>query len=256
MDLIQILILSFIEGFTEFLPISSTGHLILATRLLHISPTEFTKSFEIFIQLGAILSIVWLYLRTLFSKKELWLPLFAAFIPTAGIGFFVYPLVKSVFLESTKITLVSLLIGGIFIILIEKYYKFKGNVDDLGKITFKQAFLIGLVQSISIIPGVSRAAATIFGGLFNGLSRKVAVEFSFLLAVPTMFAATALDLYKSRSELSGANYYQLGIGFVLSFLFALISVKFLLKYIQKNSFIPFGVYRIILSVLFFLLLSL
>ncbi len=252
MDALQVVFLSVIEGVTEFLPVSSTGHLILATKLLGITPTSFTKSFEIAIQLGAIASVVFLYAKSLIINKKLILVTLTAFFPTAVIGFLAYPLVKEVFLESTTITLASLFIGGLALIIIEKLCKYRDYPTSINKIGFKQAFAIGLVQSISIIPGVSRAAATIFGGLFAGLTRQAAVEFSFLLAIPTMLAATALDLYKSAGQFSQANFLQLTLGFVVSFFVALVSVKFLLAFIKKNNFVAFGVYRIILSLLFLL----
>ncbi len=254
MNLIQTIILSIVEGITEFLPISSTGHLILVSKLLSINPTNFTKSFEIAIQLGAIASVAVLYAQKILTNKKLIPILLVAFIPTGIVGIIAYPLIKKVFLESTTITLVSLFIGGIAIILIEKFYKPKNLTKSVTEITYKNAFLIGLAQSISVIPGVSRAAATIFGGIFVHLTREAAIEFSFLLAVPTMLAATALDIVKSRSEFSSADFMQIGLGFVVSFLVALAAVKFLIKFIKQNDFTSFGVYRIIIALLGFLFL--
>ena len=203
MNFLHVLILSIVEGLTEFLPISSTGHLILTSKLLDIQPTSFVKTFEIVIQLGAIMAIVVLYFKKLVTSLDLLKKLFVAFLPTVVIGFVLYPFIKSFLLGSSSVTLWALFLGGIVLILLEKFLP---NLhiphSDLREPTYKQAFLIGIFQSFSIIPGVSRAAATIMGGLLTGLNREMAVEFSFLLAVPTMFAATIFDIYKSRQTIT------------------------------------------------------
>jgi undecaprenyl-diphosphatase len=253
MDIFQTIVLSIVEGITEFLPISSTGHLILASNALRIPQTEFLKSFEIAIQLGAILAVVILYWKTLLMKRKLWLVLLFSFIPTAILGFLFYDFIKLVLLENTTVTLISLFVGGVVLIVLEKFYSANGkdsHIDDLEKLTLPKAIGIGLAQSLSMIPGVSRAAATIFGGLFSGLSRKAAVEFSFLLAIPTMTAATGLDLLKSGFLFNQNEWMILSIGFAGAFITALFAVKFFLKYIQNHTFIAFGVYRIILALLF------
>lgn len=253
MDLLQTLILSVIEGITEFLPISSTGHLILASHLLQIPPTEFAKSFDIAIQLGAILAVVVLYWKTLLTKRKLWAPIISAFIPTAILGFLFYGFIKRVLLDNTMITLLALFIGGITLIALEKLYKPKdGHVDDLEKLPIPKAIAIGFAQSLSMIPGVSRAAATIFGGMFSGLSRKAAVEFSFLLAIPTMAAATGLDLMKNGYAFTGNEWTMLAIGFIGAFITAYFTIKYFLKYIQNHTFVAFGIYRIVLALLFWL----
>jgi len=250
------LILSFIEGVTEFLPISSTGHLILTSNLLRISQTDFVKDFEIIIQLGAIFAVVFLYWKTLTTNIKAWKRIAIAFIPTAIIGFVLYRIVKSFLLGNTYITLAALLIGGIILIVLELMYKEKEHhVDKIEEISYKNAFLIGVVQSLAIIPGVSRSAATVIGALFLGTKRKTAVEFSFLLAIPTMFAASGLDILKSDFiSYSSQQYIALSIGFLGSFVFAILAIKFLLDFIKKHTFIPFGVYRIILAILFWLLI--
>lgn len=254
MSLLQVLILSIVEGFTEFLPISSTGHLILSSKLLGITPTELTKSFEIAIQLGAIFSVIALFTRSHLVNPKILPKILVSFVPTAAIGFLLYPIVKGVFLESEIITLLALFVGGVVIILFEKTHKEgKTSHSEISDLAYSKVFLIGLVQSVSIIPGVSRAAATIFGGLFLGLSRKSAVEYSFLLAVPTMFAATALDLYKSASSFGQTEITSLVVGFVASFAVAVLSIKFLLGFVKRNNFIGFGIYRILLSIIYFLL---
>lgn len=254
MDLIQAIILSVVEGFTEFLPISSTGHLILASDLLKIPQTNFVKTFEISIQLGAILAIVFLYWKTLTTNFNLWKKIIVAFIPSAGLGFILYPFIKNILIGNSLVVLVALFLGGVALIVLEKFHKEKGGSYKLEELSYKNALIIGLFQSISMIPGVSRAAATIVGGMIIGLDRKKAVEFSFLLAIPTMFAATVLDIFKSGFTLTQNELFILGVGFLGAFVTAVVAVKFLLSFVQKNTFIPFALYRIILSLLFFLVL--
>ncbi|MBI2032320.1 MAG: undecaprenyl-diphosphatase UppP [Candidatus Levybacteria bacterium] len=252
MDLIQALILSVVEGLTEFLPISSTGHLILTSDILNIEQTNFIKSFEIYIQLGAILAVVFLYFKKL-KKKEVILPTLAAFIPTAIVGLLFYPLIKNVLIGNSLITVAALFWGGILIILVELFYKEKDHhLDDIENIPLKKAILIGIFQSVSVIPGVSRAAATIIGARLTGMKRVSSAEFSFILALPTMLAATGLDLVKSDFSFSSNELFLLATGFLGSFVVALLAMKFLIDYIQKHSFILFGVYRIILAILFWI----
>lgn len=253
MELSHAVLLSVVEGLTEFLPVSSTGHMILVSHLLGISSNEFVKNFEIIIQLGAILAVVFLYWRKLLERKDLWLKLLAGFIPTAIIGKFFYPLVKDVLLENSMITLLSLFIGGIVLILIEKMQQRTDGFEKVENVTYKQAIIIGLFQSIAIIPGVSRAAATIVGGLLLGGHRKAAVEFSFLLAVPTVLAATLYDLYKSDISTSQSELLVLGVGMVISFIVAILSIRFLLRILQTHTFVSFGIYRILLALIYFLL---
>lgn len=254
MDFIHALILSAVEGITEFLPISSTGHLILASKILGIPETEFVKSFEIFIQLGAILAVVIVYFKQYSTRIKAWKNIVLAFIPTAIIGLIFYKIVKDVLLGNVLITLIALFLGGIVLLFVDKLIPSKGQkVDSIEQITPKNALLIGLFQSISIIPGVSRAAATIIGGLYLGLSKETAVEFSFLLAVPTMLAATGLDLVKSHFHFSGSEWVVLLVGFLGSFLSALVVIRWFIKYVKGHSFFAFGVYRIILSAIYFLL---
>ncbi len=255
-NLLQALIFGIVEGITEFLPISSTGHLMLTAGALDLSQTEFLKTFEIAIQLGAILSVIVLYWRSLLVNFEIFKRVVAAFIPTAALGLLFYKIIKQFLMGSNAIVLWSMFIGGICLIVFELLHKEKDDaVDDLSVIPYRTSFLIGLFQSIAMIPGVSRSAATIVGGLILGLRRKAIVEFSFLLAIPTMLAATGLDLVKNVSGFSMAQIGSLAIGFVLSFVFAMLSVKFLLSFIQRHTFIGFGVYRIALSVLFWIYLS-
>jgi len=254
MNLIHTIILSIIEGITEFLPISSTGHMVLTSKLLNITQTDFVKSFEIIIQLGAILAVVFLYWKTISKNIDVWKKIITAFIPTGIIGFILYKFIKSVLLGNPAITVYALLIGGVLLILLEKIYKEKEHhADKVEKITYKNAFLIGLFQSVSIIPGVSRSAATIIPALLLGTKRKTAVEFSFLLAIPTMLAATSLDIIKSNFSFTMPEYFILAVGLIISFLVALFAVKFLLDFIKKHTFVPFGIYRIILAIVFWLI---
>ncbi len=255
MNIFQALIISLVEGVTEFLPISSTAHQVLISNILNITQTGFVKNFEIIIQLGAILAVVVLYWRKFLVDMKLLKNLFVALVPALGVGFFFFSFIKNVLIGNYVVSLIALIAGGIALIAVEKYFeKRKKETFDINKLTYKDSFIIGVFQSISVVPGVSRAAATIIGGMFTGLTRESATEFSFLLAVPTMAAATALDIFKSRSELMGANFTLLTIGFIGAFVFALLTIKFLIGYVKKHSFIPFGVYRIVFAILYWVLI--
>src|SRR5664280_561717 len=225
MSIIETVVLSIIEGLTEFLPISSTGHMILASSIMNIPEDAFVKTFEISIQIGAIFAIVLMYARRFLQGISIYLKLAVAFIPTGIIVFLAYPYIKTYLFNPIVVT-ISLILGGIILILIDK--KVIGQQSKtavLENISYKNAFFIGLIQSISMIPGVSRAAATIVGGIFNGLDKKQAIEFSFLLAVPTMFAATGYDLYKTSIAFTGHELFLLGLGLIIAFITAWIAVK-------------------------------
>jgi len=253
MDLFHSVILGIVQGITEFLPISSTGHLILAEKILNLGQGEFLKSFDIIIQLGSILAVVVLYWRQLFTRWEIMKRILVAFIPTGILGLVFYKIVKAYLLGSSIVVLWSLLLGGVLLIIFELWYKEKPAAhEDLASISYGQAATIGLFQSIAMIPGVSRSAATILGGLILGLKRRTIVEFSFLLAVPTMLAATGLDLIKSAGQFSLQQWDFLSVGFAVSFIVALAAIKFLLSFIKKYTFISFGLYRIAVAVLFYL----
>lgn len=253
MTLLDSIILGAIEGFTEFLPVSSTGHLILASGLLGLPASEFLKSFQIAVQLGAIAAVVVLYWRS-FLQIELLKKLFVAFLPTGLVGFLVYPFAKGFLLGNPYVVVVSLFVGGILLILFELWHKEREDgPEDSAGISYPKALLVGLFQSIAIIPGVSRSAATILGGLLVGLRRTAIVEFSFLLAVPTMLAATGYDLLKSADEFASFDFGAMAVGFVVAFLVALVSMRFLLAIVRKHTFIPFGIYRIVVAILFFLI---
>lgn len=250
MNIFQVIILSIIEGVTEFLPISSTGHLILASNLLKIPQNEFVKSFEIIIQLGAILSVVAIYSQTLRKNTKLWKTLLVAFLPSGIFGFTLYKLIKHYLIGNSFVVIISLLIGGVILILFEKYFSHKKKIGTVEHLSIRDAIVIGLFQTISMIPGVSRAAATIIGGMVVGFDRKTAVEFSFLLAIPTMAAATGLDLLKSGFSFTGQEFLLLGIGFIGAFITAWLAVKYFLRYVQNHTMAPFGWYRIIVAFLF------
>jgi len=253
MTILDSIILGIVEGVTEFLPVSSTGHLILTGELLGLPATEFLKSFEIAIQLGAIMAVVVLYWRS-FLDVGIVKRVLAAFVPTAIIGLLLHDLAKQYLLGNAMVVLVALAVGGVALIIFELLHKEKeGAMQDVRSITYAQAVVVGIFQAVAIIPGVSRSAATIVGGLVMGVGRVAIVEFSFLLAVPVMAAATALDLLKSAGTFSSADFTNLGVGFVVSFVVALLSIRFLLQYVRKHTFIPFGIYRILAALAFFLL---
>jgi undecaprenyl-diphosphatase len=249
----QAVIFGVVEGLTEFLPVSSTGHLILTAHLLGLEQTEFMKSFEIAIQLGAILAVVLLYWRSFLVKMEIFTRVIVAFIPTAFMGFFLYKIIKKFLLSNEPLILLSLFLGGIILILFERWHRVKSNaLDDLSKIPFFKCLLVGAVQSLAVIPGVSRAGATIIGGLTSGFTRKSIVEFSFLLAVPTILAATVLDLAKNGTEFANADWSMLLLGGAVSFTVALLSIRFFIHHVQNHGFTAFGIYRIFLAVIFWI----
>lgn len=254
MTLFDAFILGVVEGLSEFLPVSSTGHLILVSELLGLQQTDGHKVFEVVIQLGAMLAVLFVYCRKLLEKPELLKTLLIAFIPTGTIGFILYSQVKSLFVPG----LVSymLILGGIGFILIEYFLQKRAvSVDDINDITVRQALIIGLVQCLAMVPGVSRSGATIMGGLLCGFNRKVAAEFSFLLALPTMLAATVYDVYKNYTLFKLDDLQGMAMGFVVSFVFAVISIRWLLQFVTRHTFVSFGVYRIIIGALFLLFVT-
>jgi undecaprenyl-diphosphatase len=251
MNIFQAFILSLVEGITEFLPISSTGHMILASELLGVEQNEFAKSFEIIIQFGAILSVVFLYFQRILRNRKFWPQIIAAFIPTGVIGFLGYKLIKTFLLGNSWVVVASLFFGGLLMLLLENYFeKQQSEKKDLEAMTLTDALMVGTFQNFAVIPGVSRSMSTIFAGLWRGLNRKAAVEFSFILAIPTMAAATGYDLLKSGMNFSGQEFQLLAVGFVGAFLSAFAAVKYFLKFVEKHSFRGFAYYRIILAILF------
>lgn len=255
MNYFDAIILGVVEGLTEFLPVSSTGHLILTADLLGLSVTPFLTFFEIVVQLGAILAVVTLYGKKFLLDWSMNKKLLAALLPSVIVGTLLYSFIKSLFASSLTVV-VSLFVGGILILVIESLLAKRGEgyvtVQEVDSVSMRQAFYIGLFQVLSVIPGVSRAGATIMGGLILGLRRKAIVEFSFLLAVPTMIAATAKDFYESEGVLLEANHTLLILGFLTAYAVALLAMKLFLRYVQTNTFRPFGWYRIIVAILFFI----
>jgi undecaprenyl-diphosphatase len=255
MNIIQLIVLSIIEGLTEFLPISSTGHMILASSIMNIPEDAFVKTFEISIQIGAIMAIVLLYARRFLQGISIYLKLAVAFIPTGIIGILAYPYIITYLFNPTVVT-ISIISGGIVLILIDKKVSSQqSKTDVLESISYRNAFFIGLFQCVSMIPGVSRAAATIVGGIFNGLDKKQAIEFSFLLAIPTMFAATGYEFYKTSVKFSGHEIFLLSLGLLVVFITAWIAVKVFVRIVQNYGFKYFGYYRIIIGILFLLLVK-
>ena len=254
------IILGVVEGLTEFLPVSSTGHLILAAHALRIPETEFIKSFEIIIQLGAILAVLALYWRKLLTNWKIFSRVAVAFLPTALIGLVLYKTIKTYLLGNAAVVLWSLAIGGALLIFFELLHARKtpttsgaDTTAELESMSYGTAAFVGLFQSLAII-GPSGSAATIVGGMIAGMSRAAIVEFSFMLAVPVMAAATGLDLIKSAGSFARADLAALGVGFAAAFVAALLAVRFFIRYVQKHTFVPFGIYRIVLAALFFFFL--
>jgi len=249
MTIFDSVILGIIEGFTEFLPISSTGHLIVASQFLGIQQTSVTKAFEVIIQFAAILAVVLNYKEKFTLQKiELWKKLILAFFPIGIVGFIFSHQVKALF--SVEIVAIMFIIGGIIFLVVEKFYipNEEKLIDDVEKVSYKQALWIGIAQIFALIPGTSRAGSSIIGALLVGLSRKASAEFSFLLAVPVMCAVTGYDLLKHYHEFSDANLITLAIGFVVAFIVAYITIKLFLKFLEKFTFVAFGIYRILFGI--------
>lgn len=266
MSTFETIIIAIVEGLTEFLPVSSTGHMIIAQNLLGVESTEFVKAFTFIIQFGAILSVVVLYWKRFFKlnhtpapegasalkkflhKYNFYWKLFVAFIPAAVLGLLFNDIIDEM-LESVTVVAVTLILGGIFMLFCDKIFN-KGSENT--KLTEKRAFVIGLFQCISMIPGVSRSMATIVGGMAQKLTRKAAAEFSFFLAVPTMFAATIFKLLKIFMEPGGAEIMKENLGTLLigngvAFVVAMLAIKFFISFVTKYGFKAFGWYRIIVG---------
>lgn len=259
MSILQAIIIAIVEGITEFLPVSSTGHMIVTSSFLGIEKESFTKLFEVVIQLGAILAVVVLYYKKFFdfARWQFYIKLLVAVIPALIFGALFSSKIKGL-MESNLTVAISLLAGGIVLLFVDAVFN-RPKHDSESAITYPKAFTIGLWQVLAMVPGVSRSAASIIGGMQQGLTRKLAAEFSFYLAVPTMFAATAKDLYdwyKDKGKINAEEIKLLAIGNIVAFVVALIAIKFFITYLQKHGFKLFGWYRIIAgSILLFLVLS-
>lgn len=269
MTWIEAIILGIVEGITEYLPVSSTGHMILTSYLMGIEDDAFTKMFEICVQLGAILSVVVLYWKKFFDKSRLnfYLKLFVAVIPALALGFLFNDAIEEL-LESPMVVSAMLIVGGVILLFIDKAFKNPTVVKE-EDITMKRGFMIGLWQCLAMIPGVSRSAASIIGGMQQKLTRSVAAEFSFFLAVPTMAAATGYSMVLKNWDVNGTemkgyelmtlnsdNLLNFGIGTVVSFIVAMIAIKTFITYLQKHGFKMFGYYRIIAGIIMLFVLGL
>lgn len=255
MTYLQAIILAIIEGLTEFLPVSSTGHMIIGSSLMGIQSDAFVKMFTVAIQFGTILSVVVLYFKRFFRSLQFYFKLSVAFIPAAIFGVLFSDKIDEL-LESPMTVGIALVLGGIVLLFIDNLFK-NANQDDADKISYLTALKIGFFQCIAMIPGVSRSAATIIGGMSQRLTRKAAAEFSFFLAVPTMFAATAkkmLDFYQEGHIVSSNEWGLLLVGNVVGFIVALIAIRSFITYLTKHGFKVFGIYRIIVGGLLLILL--
>ncbi|MCE7060577.1 undecaprenyl-diphosphate phosphatase [Dyadobacter sp. CY343] len=250
MSIWQAIILAIVEGITEFLPVSSTGHMIIASSFMGISHLEFTKMFTVNIQFGAILSVLVLYWKRFFQTADFYFKLFVAFLPAAVIGFLVNDFIDAL-LENVVVVAVSLLVGGIILIFIDRI----ANDTREKPVTYWTALKIGFFQCIAMIPGVSRSASTIIGGMLQGLSRKQAAEFSFFLAVPTMAAAGGYKLLKTYDTIKAEDIQTLLIGNLVAFVVAMLAIKFFISFLTKYGFKVFGYYRIILGLILLGLLA-
>lgn len=252
MTWLDTIILSIVEGITEFLPISSTGHMIIASTLLGISENDFTKLFEVCIQLGAILSVVVLYWKKFFdiSRVDFYLKLIVAVFPALAIGFLASKKIDEL-LESPLTVTITMVVGGVVLLFIENMFK-NNNIDHEKDMPYPKAFMVGLWQVLAMIPGTSRSAATIIGGMQQGLSRRFAAEFSFFLAVPTMMAATGYKLIKAYKETpeilkDKQNLAMLGVGNIIAFVVAMIAIKTFIHFVQRQGLKMFGIYRIVVG---------
>lgn len=256
MTIIDSIILGIIEGFTEFLPISSTGHLIVASQFLGIEQNSVTNAYQVIIQFAAILAVVFNY-KDKFSieKIDLWIKVFLAFLPIGTIGYIFSDQIKTLF--SIEIVAIMFIIGGVIFLIVEKFFikEASHTTHSVEDVTLKQSMIIGFAQIFALIPGTSRAGATIIGALLVGLNRKVSAEFSFLLAIPVMCAVTAYDLLKHYHEFSDANLVTLMVGFVVSFIVAYLTIKLFMAFLERFTFVAFGIYRIVFGVLLLIIIN-
>ena len=255
MNYFEAIILAIIEGLTEYLPVSSTGHMIIASSMMGIASDEFVKMFTIAIQFGAILSVVVLYWKRFFQSIDFYLKLFVAFLPAAVIGFLLNDYIDAL-LENVIVVAFSLMIGGVVLLFVDKWFKYQENDPD--EMTYGKALAVGFFQVIAMVPGVSRSAATIIGGLTQNLTRTAAAEFSFFLAVPTMFAATAYKMLKFQKEVGFTleNIPVLLVGNAIAFVVAMVAIKGFITFLTKHGFEMFGWYRIALGAIILILYSL
>ena len=258
MSIFEAIVIAIVEGLTEYLPISSTGHMIIASTLMGNAADNFVKLFTVAIQFGAILSVVLVYFQKFLQSFRFYLLLFAAFVPTAIIGLLAKKHIDAL-LENVVVVAWSLLLGGVILLFVDRFFAANEQQEAEPKLDFKSAFLIGTIQCIAMIPGVSRSAATIIGGLSQKLTRKTAAEFSFFLAVPTMFAATLKSMYDEKELLlqsSGREWLLLLVGNAVAFIVAYLAIQSFISFLQQKGFRAFGWYRIALGAVLLLLLAL
>ena len=257
MDIVQSIIIAIVEGLTEFIPISSTGHMIITSKLLEVPDDEFTKVFTIAIQLGAILAVVVLYWKKFFDLKnwQFYIKLFVGVIPAIILGLLFSKQIDNL-LDSTTTVAVALLLGGIILIFVDKFFN-NPRIRSEKQVSFKSSFIIGIWQCLAMIPGVSRSAASIIGGMQQKLTRSAAAEFSFFLAVPTMLAATGyklLEYYKDHGGFSGEEIQILAMGNIVAFVVAILAIKFFIEFLKKHGFRIWGFYRIILGIILLIMI--
>ncbi|MEA1917696.1 MAG: undecaprenyl-diphosphatase UppP [Campylobacterota bacterium] len=252
MTIFDAVILGIVEGITEFLPVSSTAHLILVSQLLHVEQNSFMNSFNIIIQIAPIFSVMIIYRDRLIQNYELWKKLIISFIPTGAVGFLFHNQIEQFFHANSTIAL--MILTGMAFLLVEYFFKEKEHfVSDINQVSTKQAIYVGLFQVLALVPGVSRSGSTILGGVLVGLKRDVAMSFSFLLAIPTMGAASGYMLLKEYSTLSFEHSLLLAVGFIVSFIVGWIAIKSFLAIVSKYSFVPFGWYLVLAGLAFGLL---
>ena len=254
MDIFQAIIIGIIEGFTEFLPISSTGHMIVASKFMGIEESALMHAYEVIIQFAAIMAVMLLYREKItFKKVDLWMKLFVAFLPLAIVGFIFKDVIKTLFTVETVAWM--FIIGGVVFLVVEYFYKEKEHhIRDVEKVSYTQALWVGIAQIFSLVPGTSRAGATIIGGLLSGLDRKTSMEFSFLLAIPVMAAVTGYDLLKHYQDFADANWGAFIVGFITAFVVAYVTIKLFLVFIERFTFVAFGVYRIIFGIILLMII--
>ena len=252
MDIFEAIIIGVIEGFTEFLPISSTGHMIVASEFLGVSQDALTKAYEVIIQFAAILAVMLIYREKItFKKIDLWQKLLVAFLPLAIVGFIFKDEIKTLF--TVEVVAWMFIAGGLVFLVVEYFYEEKEfHVNDVEKTSYTQALWVGIAQIFSLIPGTSRAGATIIGGLLAGLDRKTSAEFSFLLAIPVMAAVSGYDLLKHYQDFADAEWGAFLAGFVAAFIVAYVTIKLFLAFLQKFTFVAFGIYRILFGIVLLL----
>jgi len=255
MNYLQAIVLAIIEGLTEFLPVSSTGHMIIGTALMNMEPTPFVKLFTIVIQLGTILSVLVLYFKRFFKSLNFYYKLVVAAIPASILGLLLNDFIDSL-LESPLTVAIMLVVGGVILLFVDKWFN-KPSIENSDEISYKQSFIIGLYQCLALIPGTSRSASTIVGGMTQNLTRKAAAEFSFFLAIPMMLGASVVKLYKFLKEghtFSGDEINLLIIGNIVGFIVAIIAIKTFINILTKHGFKAFGWYRIVVGLIILTLL--